>query len=282
MIVLLSGPRLGRRRAAGPRPATAPPCCGPGWRSIAVAVPVAGAGPGVPGLRGRAWRRTASRSASSTPPRNMQAVALEHRYDRPLLPSFHGAVDPRRPARRRARAGHRRPAVRDHRPGRAWCRAWCCWGRSSAASTGGAGRRRKRGAVAADHPGRHRVGALLHGRHRGGDLGTDLPRRRLRRPGAAGGAGDLPLPAGQRAGAAGRGRAGRAVRPRPGAARRGRARLVRAGRRRVRTDLAGRGARLRAARRRRRGDRAAELLGRRPDRRRRPGTRRPGRPGWTR
>ena len=93
----------------------------------------------------------------------------------------------------------------------------------------------------------------------------------------------LLLPARQPAGAAGRRRPGRAVRPGAGPAGRRRRRRGRARGRGLLAHLAGRGARLHAARRRRLRGRAAELLGRRPDRRRRRArARRSGRPGSTR
>ena len=98
-------------------------------------------------------RRTAWGSGWSTPPSNMQAVAVEHAYGRPILPSFHGAwtaggvvgagltlVDPRprgrgRRARRGPARGGARRAVPAPRPRRAR-------------------RRRRRRAVAADRAGR--------------------------------------------------------------------------------------------------------------------------------
>ena len=117
---------------------------------------------------------------------NMQAVALEHRYGRPILPSFHGAwtlggvigaviglgdrraVDRGHGARRHRPAGRGRfgPFLpRDHGP-------------TELADRG-------RRALAPDHPGRHRDGALLHGRHRRADLGTALPRPHLQPPRSA-------------------------------------------------------------------------------------------------
>ena len=108
MMVLLAGLGSRGRRDGVPSAATARRCCAPGCSLIAVAVP---------GARARArrsrsssprWRCTASRSASSTPPTNMQAVALEHRYGRPILPSFHGAWTLGGVIGAGARAGHRR------------------------------------------------------------------------------------------------------------------------------------------------------------------------------
>ena len=97
--------------------------------------------------------------------------------------------------------------------------------------------------------------------------------------GVTGRAGDVPLPAREPGGPARGRRAGRQVRRRAGAAdRRGRRQPGAAGRR-DRADLARRGAGVHAARRRRLGGRAAELLGRGPDRRRPgcgPGRRRRG------
>ena len=202
---------------------------------------------------------------------NMQAVAVEHRYGRPILPSFHGAWTFGGHHRRRAGAGRRAPAAVDHRPGRRGAarrprRAVPRPRARRGARRGRAGRR----PVAADPAGRARDGALLHGRHRRPDLGTDLPRRHVRRPGVAGRAGDAPLPAspawrcGWPATAWWRGTA-RCWCCATGAVRR----LAGPAGRRHRADLAGRGAGLHPARRRRLGDRAAQLLGRRPDRRRR-------------
>ena len=142
---------------------------------------------------------------------NMQAVAVEHAYGRPILPSFHGAwtaggvvaagltlVDPDLwlaaalgvvPARGRVR----RPFLP----------------RVGEPDTG-----RRGGAVAADRAGRPGDGALLHGRHRGDHVGTDVPRQHVPDAGPAGRAGDVPLPAGHAGDAAGRRRPGRPVRRR--------------------------------------------------------------------
>ena len=112
---------------------------------------------------------------------NMQAVAVERRYRRTILPSFHGAWTfggligagvalamgslPLSDDRRGGRAPPRRP--RSPRT---------CGGRSR--RSGG----RRCGAVAADRPGRARDGALLHGRHGRPDLGTAVPRPGLDAP----------------------------------------------------------------------------------------------------
>ena len=143
---------------------------------------------------------------------NMQAVALEHRYGRPILPSFYGAwtfggvvgsaitLCDGTPSARRRRSGVGVPTCGRARgvpsPDRV--------------AGDGAGRRR---ALATALVGRHRDGALLHGRHRGHDLGTELPRPHLRHAGVARRAGDLPVPAGERTDATGRGPVGRTVRP---------------------------------------------------------------------
>ena len=138
---------------------------------------------------------------------NMQAVALEHRLGRVVLPSCHGAwtlggviaavltlatVDLPWSATAliavlplaggvRALPGPRPRRGRDHD-----------------------GDRR---AVAGDHDGRPGPRRLLHRRHGRHDLGTGLPRRRLRRPRGARRAGHAALPRGQRSGAPGRRRA---------------------------------------------------------------------------
>ena len=196
---------------------------------------------------------------------NMQAVAVEHAYARPILPSFHGAwtaggvvaagltlVDPD---------------------------LWLAAALARGARRGGAGRpvpaagrrarhRRRGGAVAADRAGRPGDGALLHGRHRGDHVGTDVPRQHVPDAGPAGGAGDVPLPPRHAGDAAGRRRPGRPVRAGAGAPGRRGGRLGVAVRDRHRAQLAGGGRGLHPARPRRRGDRAAELLRGRPDRRR--------------
>ena len=156
-------------------------------------------------------------------------------------------VDLRRHPRRRPDAGDpRRPG---DRPGR---------GRAGAAARRGgavpASRRlphhqpRRRRAVATDRAGRPGDGALLHGRHGRGDLGTDLPRPHLRHPDVTAGAGDLPLPRRVAGGPHGRRRARTPPRRRPRAARRRAGVGGGAAARRRRAHLAGRGRGLHAAR----------------------------------
>ena len=208
---------------------------------------------------------------------NMQAVALEHRYDRPILPSFHGAwtlggilgaavtlATARRPAgggraRGRAPAGRAvrpvpapRPRHAPRPPARSRCRGArsCWWASRWCSSTWSTPRPR---------PGARRTSTTPSRRPRTWS--------RWRRSPTWSPACVLRL-AGDRlvAGTA------RCAVLRVGAV----VAVGRAGGRGVRADLAGGGRRVHPARRRHRRDRAAELLGRRPDRRRRRG--RPGAP----
>ena len=141
----------------------------------------------------------------------MQAVALEHRYGRPILPSFHGAWtlggivgaagdpgDARPPARGRRRCWPCCPLVvlfapflppRPRRSPPRSARSRCRGGRSCWSGLA--------------------LVLFYMVDTAGDDLGTDVPRRHLLHPGGAGRAGDVPLPGGQRAGPAGRRRAGR-------------------------------------------------------------------------
>ncbi len=231
----------------------------------------AGAGhrPDVRGLRRRT--RGVRRGAGAGRRRRQHAGGRGGARLRPADPAVvPRRLDGRRRGRRRAHAGRPRPlAGRRARGG---------------ARRGGAGRpvpaagrrarhRRRGGAVAADRAGRPGDGALLHGRHRGDHVGTDVPRQHVPDAGPAGGAGDVPLPPGHAGDAAGRRRPGRPVRAGAGAPGRRGGRLGVAVRDRHRAQLAGGGRGLHPARPRRRGDRAAELLRGRPDRRR------PGGPG---
>ena len=193
----------------------------------------------------------------------MQAVALEHRLGRVVLPSCHGAwtlggVDRRRPD----------PVDRRRRRGRRsrWWR--CCRSRSSAAPFLPRDHGEAATTTETDVPWRAivtgRAGArrLLHRRHRGRHVGTGLPRRRLRRSRGAGRPGDPALPAGQRPGPARRRRSDRAGRRGAAPAGRGGGRP-----RRARTIVVAAPswpvavAGLHAARLRRGGGGAAELLG---------------------
>ena len=150
---------------------------------------------------------------------NMQAVAIEHRYGRPILPSFHGAWT------FGGIIGACYALAAAHLP--LWTAGLVAVVPLVALAAPylrrehgeAAGRRRaRRRPLAADLAGRARDGALLHGRHRRADLGTDLPRRRRRRPAVAGRAGDAALP-GRQPGAAARRRLARgAVRRRAGPA----------------------------------------------------------------
>ena len=223
------------------------------------------AGADVRGLRHRA--RGVRRGAGRGRRRDQHAGG---RAGAPLRPGDPAVVPRRLDARRRRRlgdhAGDRDPAARR---GRGAGRRTPARERLALPAPGRrAGERADRGAVATDPAGRPGAGALLHGRHRSGHVGTGLPRRHLLDNAHAGGAGHAALPAGQSGVPARRRRPGHAVRCRAGAARGRRAVRVRPGRRRLRPELAGRRARLHRPRRRGRGHRAAELLGGRPDRRR--------------
>ena len=126
---------------------------------------------------------------------NMQAVAIEHRYGRPILPSFHGAWT------FGGIVGATYALASAHAP--LWTAGLVAlvplaalFARYLPREHGEALAEAEHmaGAVAADHAGRPGDGALLHGRHRGPDLGTDLPRRRLRRPRRPGGTRHAALP----------------------------------------------------------------------------------------
>ena len=125
-------------------------------------------------------------------------------------------LDGRRPGRPRRSRWRPPTSTCGGWPCSPWCRSSPSWRRTSPRRRAGAPGRRRR-AVAADPPGRGGAGALLHGRHRGVHLGADLPRRAVAdaRPGRAG---DLPVPAGERARATGRRRPGTAIRAGPRAA----------------------------------------------------------------
>ena len=264
--------RARRSRSGAPaRRGSAEPCCAAGcWASGSRAAAGARARPGCSWLGLAAYGVALGMVDAST---NMQAVALEHRYGRPILPSFHGAwtlgglvgaaltlataghpaalvaalvaraAPLALPRRRFLPPGEAGPAARVRASTVPW-RPILLVGLGlvlfymvdTAATTWGP--------TYLDHV-------------------FDDPVR----PGRAG---DVPLPAGQRLRAARR-------RP-PRHARTARCRCCGSApcvacrgprRRRVRADLAGGGARLHAPRRRRRGDRAAELLRRGPDRGRR-------------
>ena len=130
---------------------------------------------------------------------NMQAVALEHLYDRPILPSFHGAWT------LGGVIGSAFALATGHLPlsavGRG--RRCCRWRWRSRRSCGVPSSRSSR-ASTVHVPWRPIImvgpgdGALLHGRHGRVHLGTAVPRPGLRRAVRPGRAGGVPLPAGQR------------------------------------------------------------------------------------
>ena len=264
--------RLGGRRAGGAPQPTAPAPCAPGCSSSRVAVPVVAAAPTGAGLRRRRSRCTAWGWASSTPASNMQAVAVEHRYGRPILPSFHGAwtFGGIIGAVLALAAAH--AAALDGRPGRRGAARWPSPRRTCRREHGEALAAAAQVAV----PWRPIVlvglGMVLFymvdtaAQTWGPTYLDDV----VRRPAVAGRAGDAPLPRRQPGRAAGRRPAWwRGTAPCWCCAPASVVGLAGAARGGHRADLAGRGPRLHPARRRRLGDRAAELLRRGPDRRRR-------------
>ena len=145
---------------------------------------------------------------------NMQAVALEHRYGRPILPSFHGAWT------LGGVVGSALTLATSHLG-----LGWAAWLAVVAARRPASPPLLRR----ADVPVTEEVevpwrpillvgagaGALLHGRHGRVDLGPDVPRQDVRDAERAGRAGDVPVPAGQPGVPVRRRHPGRAVRRRP-------------------------------------------------------------------
>jgi hypothetical protein len=123
---------------------------------------------------------------------NMQAVAVEHEYARPILPSFHGswtlggAIGA---AIAIATAHLTWGGVAGDLPGRGPVRAV-----PPSRQRRHLDRRTARAAQGAAHA-RRGDGALLHGRHGFVDVGTDVPGRDVRDPRSAVAAGDVPVPA---------------------------------------------------------------------------------------
>ena len=168
---------------------------------LVVAVAVAGADRSRPTAAGLRRRPRGVRRGAGRRRRDQQHAGGRPRAPvRPaVLPSFHGAwtfggiVGAGVTLATGGRPRGRRPR---------WSPCCRCWRSSRRTSRRDHGVRPTATAtcrpVAADRAGRAGAGALLHGRHGRGDLGTGLPRRRLRRPRGPGRAGDAPLPRGER------------------------------------------------------------------------------------